>query len=68
MRLSGAEIIWESLLKEGCDLVFGYPGGAILPAYDAISNTRSTTSWSATSRAPRTWPTATRAPPARSAW
>ena len=36
MRLTGAEIIWESLQKEGCDLVFGYPGGAILPTYDAI--------------------------------
>ncbi|HEX2464432.1 MAG TPA: biosynthetic-type acetolactate synthase large subunit [Thermoanaerobaculia bacterium] len=37
MRLTGAEIIWESLQKEGCDLVFGYPGGAILPTYDALS-------------------------------
>jgi acetolactate synthase-1/2/3 large subunit len=37
MKLTGAEIIWESLQKEGCDLVFGYPGGAILPTYDALS-------------------------------
>src|SRR5687768_4526307 len=37
MRLTGAEIIWESLLREGSDLVFGYPGGAILPTYDALS-------------------------------
>ncbi|HVR29640.1 MAG TPA: biosynthetic-type acetolactate synthase large subunit [Thermoanaerobaculia bacterium] len=37
MRLTGAEIIWESLMHEGCDLVFGYPGGAILPTYDALS-------------------------------
>ena len=36
MLLSGAEIIWESLQREGVDLVFGYPGGAILPAYDAM--------------------------------
>ncbi|HEY5553135.1 MAG TPA: thiamine pyrophosphate-binding protein, partial [Opitutaceae bacterium] len=35
MKLTGAEIIWESLIKEGVDVVFGYPGGAILPAYDA---------------------------------
>ncbi|MGY8783583.1 MAG: biosynthetic-type acetolactate synthase large subunit [Fidelibacterota bacterium] len=35
---SGAEIIWESLLKEGVDTVFGYPGGAILPTYDALNN------------------------------
>ncbi|MDX1382152.1 MAG: biosynthetic-type acetolactate synthase large subunit [Thermoanaerobaculia bacterium] len=37
MKLTGAEIVWESLLAEGCDLVFGYPGGAILPTYDALS-------------------------------
>ena len=34
---TGAEIIWESLLAEGVEVVFGYPGGAILPAYDALS-------------------------------
>ncbi len=37
MKLKGAEIIWESLLHEGVNLVFGYPGGAILPTYDALS-------------------------------
>jgi acetolactate synthase-1/2/3 large subunit len=37
MKLTGAEIIWESLIKEGVDVVFGYPGGAILPAYDALT-------------------------------
>lgn len=37
MELTGAEIIWESLMKEGVDLVFGYPGGAILPTYDKLS-------------------------------
>ncbi len=37
MILTGAEILWESLLREGVDLVFGYPGGAILPAYDAMT-------------------------------
>jgi acetolactate synthase-1/2/3 large subunit len=34
--LTGAQILWESLLREGVDTVFGYPGGAILPAYDAM--------------------------------
>ncbi len=34
--LSGAEIILECLLREGVDLVFGYPGGTILPTYDAL--------------------------------
>ncbi|MSU47274.1 MAG: biosynthetic-type acetolactate synthase large subunit [Lacunisphaera sp.] len=37
MKLTGAEIIWECLLKEGVDVVFGYPGGAILPTYDAMT-------------------------------
>ncbi|MCL4814767.1 MAG: biosynthetic-type acetolactate synthase large subunit [Vicinamibacteraceae bacterium] len=34
--MSGAQILWESLAREGVDVVFGYPGGAILPAYDAM--------------------------------
>src|SRR6187402_3864373 len=36
MALTGAQILWESLVREGVDVVFGYPGGAILPAYDAM--------------------------------
>tara|TARA_S200000501_G_scaffold54907_1_gene44990 strand:+ start:51546 stop:53273 length:1728 start_codon:yes stop_codon:yes gene_type:complete len=36
-ELTGAEIIWECLAREGVDVVFGYPGGAILPAYDALN-------------------------------
>jgi len=35
-KLKGAEIICESLLREGVDVIFGYPGGAILPFYDAL--------------------------------
>jgi acetolactate synthase-1/2/3 large subunit len=37
MKLTGAEIIWECLQREGVDVVFGYPGGAILPTYDAMT-------------------------------
>lgn len=37
MKLKGSEIIMESLLREGVDVMFGYPGGAILPTYDAMS-------------------------------
>jgi acetolactate synthase-1/2/3 large subunit len=33
---TGAQIIWECLVREGVSTVFGYPGGAILPAYDAM--------------------------------
>ena len=33
---SGAEILLKSLLKEGVEEVFGYPGGVVLPLYDAL--------------------------------
>ncbi len=36
MKLTGAQIIWESLIQQDARLVFGYPGGAILPTYDAL--------------------------------
>jgi acetolactate synthase-1/2/3 large subunit len=36
MKRTGAQIIWECLVNEGVKTVFGYPGGAILPAYDAM--------------------------------
>ena len=35
-RLTGAEIVWATLEGEGVTQVFGYPGGAILPVYDAL--------------------------------
>ena len=35
-RLTGAEIMWATLVGEGVTDVFGYPGGAILPVYDAL--------------------------------
>jgi acetolactate synthase I/II/III large subunit len=35
-RRTGAEILWETLAREGVEVVFGYPGGAIMPAYDAM--------------------------------
>lgn len=36
MEISGAQAIVECLLEQGIDTVFGYPGGRILPLYDAI--------------------------------
>src|SRR5512145_802848 len=36
MKLSGAEIMWECLTREGVEVVFGYPGGANMPIYDAM--------------------------------
>ena len=34
--MSGAEIVIKSLVDQGVDVVFGYPGGAVLPIYDAL--------------------------------
>ena len=38
MKKSGAEILWECLMREGVEVVFGYPGGANMPIYDAMLN------------------------------
>jgi acetolactate synthase-1/2/3 large subunit len=35
-RRTGAQILWETLVREGVEVVFGYPGGAVMPAYDAM--------------------------------
>ena len=37
MKMTGAQIICESLLREGVDTIFGLPGGAVLPFYGALS-------------------------------
>jgi acetolactate synthase-1/2/3 large subunit len=37
-KITGSEAVLESLIAEGVDLVFGYPGGAIMPVYDALYN------------------------------
>jgi acetolactate synthase I/II/III large subunit len=36
LRLSGAEIVLRALSENGVDIIFGYPGGAVLPIYDAL--------------------------------
>lgn len=36
MKISGAEIIMETLLEQGCDTVFGYPGGQVINIFDAL--------------------------------
>ncbi|MCX8025237.1 MAG: biosynthetic-type acetolactate synthase large subunit [Thermanaerothrix sp.] len=36
MKRTGAQIVWEVLVREGVEVVFGYPGGANLPIYDAM--------------------------------
>ena len=37
MEYTGAEIVCQSLLKEGVEVIFGLPGGAVLPFYGALS-------------------------------
>jgi acetolactate synthase-1/2/3 large subunit len=34
--VTGAQMIWETLVRHGVEVVFGYPGGTIMPAYDAL--------------------------------
>lgn len=36
MKLTGAKIFIESLKKQGVEVIFGYPGGAVLPIFDAL--------------------------------
>ena len=36
MLLSGADILIETLIEQGCDTVFGYPGGQIINVYDSL--------------------------------
>ena len=35
-KTTGAEAVMKSLVAEGVDTIFGYPGGAIMPIYDAL--------------------------------
>ncbi|MEE8123212.1 MAG: thiamine pyrophosphate-binding protein, partial [Alphaproteobacteria bacterium] len=35
-RLTGSEIVLKALVDQGVDVIFGYPGGAVLPIYDAL--------------------------------
>ena len=35
-QITGAEALVKSLIAEGVDTIFGYPGGAIIPVYDVL--------------------------------
>ena len=41
MRITGARVVAEVLLEQGCDTVFGYPGGQVIDLYDALYTYRS---------------------------
>ncbi|MPS64860.1 MAG: acetolactate synthase large subunit, partial [Chryseobacterium sp.] len=36
VEISGSKAVLEALLQENVDTIFGYPGGAIMPIYDAL--------------------------------
>ena len=35
-RLNGSQIVIKAMVDQGVDTIFGYPGGAVLPLYDAM--------------------------------
>ena len=35
-KISGSEAVIKCLLEEGVDIIYGYPGGAIMPVYDEL--------------------------------
>ena len=65
-RMNGADAVLRSLEAEGVDVVFGLPGGAILPIYDALARGTTRPPRARPPRAGRraTWPRATRGRPA----
>ncbi|MES0278320.1 MAG: biosynthetic-type acetolactate synthase large subunit [Dehalococcoidales bacterium] len=36
MKLTGAQVLCQSLIEEGVEVIFGYPGGVVLPLYDTL--------------------------------
>ncbi len=68
-EMTGAEMVIEALADQGVTHIFGYPGGAVLPIYDAIFQQEQGPACArrAMSRARSTWRKAMRARPARSA-
>ncbi len=38
LELTGSQILCEALVREGVELIYGYPGGAIMPFYDALTS------------------------------
>jgi len=63
-KLTGAQALIRALEKENVEVMFGLPGGCILPVYDPLLDSKSATFSCAMSRAPDTWPRDTRTSPA----
>ena len=56
MKMTGAQIIMECLVREGVDIVFGIPGGSTLPFYDTFRTTRRSGTFSSSTSSPRPTP------------
>lgn len=70
MQLTGADILIRTLIEQGCDTVFGYPGGQILNVYDSLYKYQNEIRHMLTAheQALPTRRTATQERPARWAW
>ena len=44
-KITGSEIVLKALQEQGVEVVFGYPGGAVLPIYDSLFKQNSIRSW-----------------------
>ncbi len=56
-QMQGADILIQSLIEHGVEVIFGYPGGANLPIYDSLGPTTGCgIFWCVTSRGRPTWP------------
>ncbi len=40
MKRNGAQVIVEALIKEEVDIIFGFPGGSVIPLYDVLYETK----------------------------
>ena len=40
MEISGAKIVVETLIEQGCDTIFGYPGGQVIDLFDELYTAR----------------------------
>jgi glyoxylate carboligase len=70
-QMNGGQALIKALELEGVEVMFGLPGGAILPVYDPIIDSpirHTVTSSCVTSRARATWPRASPMPRADLAW
>ena len=68
MKLTGAQALIKSLELENVEVVFGLPGGCILPAYDPILDSPIRHILVRHEQGPGTWPRATPTSPAGPVW